>query len=327
MLTDSEQWETCQRRAREIVQAYRDETPEGFDPQNTWVAIGVGVAGVAVSAAGTAYSSSQSSKAAKKAAGTRYNTTPKLLGDPAQVDPYQALLGLYTTNGALAQGARQQASTVNRFNTNQAVKYYNELLPGFSQMQAQQGSNINAFLRGQLPGDVQSEITRTAANQGVQAGYGFGTQGVRQGAGANLIARNLGLNSLDLMKYGMTQSFQAGQNTKSLLPNLAGLQDYLLNPAQALGVAQQNANSSNQFALQNNALANQGIAAQNQVLANQTQQQYSAEVGQAQAIGQAAQQVGGLMSSYGAQNYGGGASLTATKPAPRLATGRVGGLA
>ncbi len=315
----------CWEQAQRIVQTYRDDAPEGCDPQNSMAVIGI--AGVAVAAGGAIYSGVQSSKAAKKAAGTKFNTTPKLLDDPAQVDPYKALMDLYSANSRGAQGARQQASTVNRFNTNQALKYYNEILPGFSQMQAQQGKNINSFLRGELPSDMQSEITRNAAQQGIQAGYGFGSQGVRQGAGANLIARNLGLNSLELMKYGISSSFQAGQNAKSLLPNLVGLQDYLYNPQQMLGVAQQNANAQNQFALQNNQLQNGAIAAQNQVIGNQAQAQYSAEVGQAQAIGQAASTVGGAMSGYAAQNYGGGAGLTGTKPAPKLASSRVGGLA
>lgn len=322
MLTDTEKWELCLSQAREIVSSYREKAPEGFDPQNTWVAIGVGVAGVAVSAAGTAYSSSQSSKAAKKAAGTKYNTTPKLLDDPKQVDPYAVMQQLYATNGAFQKQAKMQVGDINRSNVNQAIGAYNTIQPGLSSLLANAGQNAQSAQRGELTPDAIGEITRLTAQQGIQGGLGYGSQGAKAGAFGNLHARNLGLGVLEMQKYGNNLALSLSQNAKNLTPALVGLQDFLYNPNQLLGVAQQNTNTANQFALQNNQLLNGGIAAQNQVLANQTQQQYAAEVGQAQAIGQAASSIGGAMSGLGASAYGGGAAGINTRPAP---TQRLGG--
>lgn len=297
--TTEQQFQECWERAKHIVASYRAEAPEGCDPKATWVAIGVGVAGVAVSAAGTAYQSNKSSKAAKKAGSVQYNTTPQLLGDPAQVDPSNVLLQTYMANGQNAQGAKTQARAINQFNYGQANKYYNQIQPYFNELQSQIGQNALSYAQGNLPGDVQDNITRMTAQRGIQAGIGYGSQGARNGAFANLNARNLGLSSLDLSKYGTQLGMQVNQSAKALLPNLSGLQDFFLNPSQVAGIQQNNAAAQNQFALQNNQLANAGIAAQNQALYNQTQGQYANSLQQAQAVGQTAQQLGGLLSGLG----------------------------
>ena len=275
---------------------------------------------MAVSAAGTAYQSNQSSKAAKKAGQTKYNTTPQLLGDPAQVDPSNVLLQTYMANGQNYVGAKEQAKAINQFNYGQANKYYNQIQPYFNELQAQIGQNALSYAQGNLPSDVQDNITRMTAQRGIQAGIGYGSQGARNGAFANLNARNLGLSSLDLSKYGTQLGMQVNQNAKALLPNLSGLQDFFLNPSQVAGIQQNNASAQNQFALQNNQLLNAQIAAQNQQLYNQTQGQYANSLQQAQAVGQTAQQVGGLISSLGssgaltgsAQGWGGDYSPTGT---------------
>lgn len=64
------QFQACMDLARLIVEHYRSEAPEGFDPKNTWVAIGVGVAGAAVSAGTSAYGASQSKKANQQMLGS-----------------------------------------------------------------------------------------------------------------------------------------------------------------------------------------------------------------------------------------------------------------
>lgn len=270
----------------------------------SWIALGVGTA---VAVGGTVYASNQSKKAGEKAASVDYETDTVLLDDPAQVNPAAVLRSLYGANSKNAENARTQSRDVNRFNYKQALKYYNKILPGFSQLQGQIGQNASAFASGELPSDVQSAITRAAAQQGIQGGFGFGSQGASGGALGNINIRNFGLTSLDLSKYGTSLAMQAGQNAKSLLPNLTGMQDFLLNPQQVLGIAQNNVASQNQFALQNNNLLNQSIAAENQALYNQTQQQYAGDLAQAQMIGQASQSVGGLISGMGTTGgFGGG---------------------
>jgi hypothetical protein len=314
----------CLNLAEAIVQSYRDEAPEGCDPQNSMAVIGI--AGTAVAVGGSLYAANQSKKAGEKAANVEYNTESVMLDDPAQMDPMQVLQQLYSANKANFGQAREQASTANKFNYNQALKFYNKILPGFSQLQGQMGQNALSMSRGELPGDVQSSITRAAAQQGIQGGFGFGSQGASGGALGNLNLRNLGLTSFDAMKYGNQLGMSLSQNAKSLLPNMMGLQDFMLTPQQSLGISQFNTGSQNQFALQNNQLANQSITAQNQALANQTQQQYANELQQAQMIGQTSQQVGGLMSSAGAMYGGGGGGLGGMNGATYMGTGNSFGL-
>ena len=267
----------------------------------SWVAIGVTVAGAAVSAGSAAYSANKQKKAAQEASSAtgKLNTTPVLLGDPAQVDPMAVLQQLYGANIANTAQAREQATTVNRFNFNQAQRFYNKIAPGFSARQGEMGSLIDQYAKGGIPTDVQSSIQRATAQQGIQAGYGYGTQGAQQGAAANLTARNLGLTSLDLSKYGIQAGMQFQGQAKALLPNMTGLQDFLLNPQQVLGISQNNATAQNQFALQNNQLQNQQIADQNKLAYQQSQNQYAQQLAQAQMIGQIGQSVGGAISGLG----------------------------
>lgn len=279
----------------------------------SWFALGTVAVGAAVSAGGAAYSANKSKKAAQQAGSVKYNTSPQMLGEAAQVDPSNVLLQTYLANGQNYLGAREQAKSVNQFNYGQANKYYNKIQPYFNELQQQIGQNALSYSKGEIPQDVQDQITRQAAQRGLQSGYGSGTQGFRAGAGANLNLRNLGLTSLDLSKYGTNLGMQVNQNAKALLPNLQGLQDYFLSPAQVLGINQGNVSAQNQFALQNNQLANQGIAAQNQQLANQTQSQYAQQLAQAQMIGQTSSAIGGAISGLGTGGgFGGGGALNAT---------------
>lgn len=298
-MNNEEAFQKCWEEAKRIVGSYRAEAPEGFDPQNTWVALGTVAVGAAVSAGGAAYQANKSKKAAQQAGSVKYNTTPVQLGDPAQVDPYQVLQQTYFANGLNLQQGRQQAQAVNNFNYGQANKFYNKIQPYFNELQGQIGQNALSYARGELPGDVQDQITRAAAQRGIQSGYGFGSQGFKAGAGANLNLRNLGLTSLDLSKYGTQLGMQVNQNAKALLPNLTGLQDFWLNPQQVLGINQQNVAAQNQFQLANNQLLNGAIGSSNQQLYNQSQARYAGELQNAQAVGQTAQSVGGLLSGLG----------------------------
>lgn len=323
----SRDFQACWERARSIVQAYRSEAPEGCDPKNTWVAIGVGVAGLAVSAGSTAYASSQAKKASAKNASAigNLNTTPVLLDKPAQVDPLQVLQQLYGANKANLGNAAEQASAVNKYNFSKIQKYYNQIAPGFSQRQGELGSLVSSYAQGGIPADVQSSIQRATAQQGIQAGYGYGTQGAQQGGVANLTARNLGLTSLDLSKYGISAGMQFQSNAKALLPNMTGLQDFLLNPQQVLGINQSNVQSQNQFALQNNLMQNQQIADQNKLAYQASQNQLAQQLQSAQMVGQLGQSVGGAISGLGSGmgssapatgGWGGNYANTATGVAP-----------
>jgi hypothetical protein len=85
--------------------------------------------------------------------------------------------------------------------TNAAVNTRRRLLeqsnPYIFEQQEAAGRNNLAMLRGVLPADVAAQVQRNAAAISTAGGYGAGS-----GAGRANAARNLGLTSLDLMRYG-----------------------------------------------------------------------------------------------------------------------------
>lgn len=277
-------------------------------------------AGTAIAAGGAAYSANKQADAAEEAASAmgpenlRY-ATPQLLGDPAQLNPIDILSQLYEANIGNEQQGRDQARKINKFNFKEIQKYYEKVQPYFSQLQSQVGSNAASFARGELPADVQSQITRMSAQQGIQGGFGFGSQGASAGAMGNINLRNLGLNSLELSKFGTNLGMQVNQNARSLLPNMVGLQDFFLNPSQVIGIGQFNAGAQNQFALQNNRTQNEfellNAGAYNQANQNQIQQQYAGNLMNAQAVGNATQAIGGAISGFGG-GLGTGGTNTST---------------
>lgn len=288
----------------------------------SWIAIGAVAVGTAVSAGGTYLSNKKSQEAAEENAAAQDPSLikladPTLLGDPAQINPLDVLSQLYGANWENRQQGRDQSRIINKFNFKEALKYYNKIQPNFSANQALIGQNANSMARGELPADVQDQIARSAAQRGIQGGFGFGSQGASGGALGNLNLRNLGLTSLDLSKYGTNLAMQANMQAKQLLPNLSGLQDFFLNPQQVLGINQFNTGVQNQFAMQNNATENQfalqNVTAQNQAQANQNQANYGAALQQAQMYGQMGQAIGGGISSLA-----GGLGTGAT-PAPTTA--------
>lgn len=290
----------------------------------SWLAVGGLVVGTAVSAGGAYMSSKKQEEAAEKNAAAsgpenlRY-ANPTLLGDPSQLNPIDILRQMYDANWQNRQQGRDQARITNKFNTKEALKAYEKMQPFFAENQSLIGSNASSFMRGEIPQDAQDNITRMTAQRGIQAGMGYGTGGASTGAFANLNARNLGLTSLELAKYGTNLGMQANMQAKQLAPNLMGLQDFLMNPAQAIGINQFNAGAQNQFAMANNQTQNQfelqNTSAYNQAFQNQNQQQYAADLMGAQMYGQMGQAIGGGISGFagglGTGSTGTSASSTA----------------
>ena len=70
-------------------------------------------------------------------------------------------------------------------------------LPGFSAARQQGLNSTNALLAGQIPGDVSEAVQRSGAARALGGGYGG------SGMHRNLVARDLGLTSLDLKGRGL----------------------------------------------------------------------------------------------------------------------------
>lgn len=125
--------------------------------------------------------------------------------------------------------AQQLSSSENQFNTAELQKQLNELIPGYSQMQAQRAQNIGQELQGQLSPDVQAAIARSTAARAAAGGYSG------SGASSNLTARDLGLTSLDLQNLGNQQA--QGLVSGTPMPNFTTVNQNLgINPQQVLGI-------------------------------------------------------------------------------------------
>ena len=117
----------------------------------------------------------------------------------------------------LSQATLEGIEAANRVTAN-TLQQLETVAPGSAQARQQVGTIINSYLRGEVPQDVQEQITRMTAER---AGAGFRPpQGGAMGpsgfqAAQGQLARNLGLTSLELQQTGanMASSWQQTANS------------------------------------------------------------------------------------------------------------------
>jgi hypothetical protein len=223
----------CVERARQIVAAYRAESPEGCDPQNSWAAVVVG----GVSAATAAYGAYSKSQFEKDALDYQKNNTPQLKPyDPVFAD-YQPDAGISTwldTAQKYGGVAQNEANRENNF----YLQSLQAITPGIKQGMYLASKNANQALRGELPKDAAEQIARASAQAGLTGGFG-----AESGMGGNLTARDLGLESLSLRQRGLQDLSTVTRLGQALTPvTTAGL---IGTPEQA---AARYANTSNSTA-------------------------------------------------------------------------------
>lgn len=100
--------------------------------------------------------------------------------------------------GSAAQAQQDSIAVTDRFRTTVMPN----VLKAADEMSTQAIENSQALLRGEVPQDVQDQILRTNA----ELSYQIGVRGQAQG---NLVARDLGLTSLQMQEAGLAQSQQA----------------------------------------------------------------------------------------------------------------------
>jgi len=327
-MTHEQKFELCKEIASKIVSSYRDEAPEGFDPQASWVA----VAGLAISAGGAAYSASQQKKAASQAgaapAQQKLQTYKPYLTpyeQVNQVNPTSAAQYATNTDTALFDQNSSLARKTNRVNYQEALKYYQQIQPYFMNLQNQLGKNAFQAAQGQLPDDVLANIQRNSANQGISGGFGYGALGGTSGGLANLNIRNLGLTSLQQQQYGNQLGMALNSQAKNLLPNLMSPADMFINPQMEIGAQEFNANAVNNVNSQNAGYINQARAANagayNALQQNISQGAMAGGLAGAQIQQQGINQIGGILGQFGANSgglfggSGGGSSSSISLPA------------
>lgn len=308
----------------------------------SWVAAAVTV-GTAVG--GAVYNSSQAKKA-KKANNSLVSSAekagafnPLAIPKPQElhVPPAEQILsswrgevlGQFPAYDQIAGKLNDsEQAAARKANTAANPEYYNAL----NQL------TVNALQasRGNIPDDVKQNLLRQANEDSYLRGFSYGTPGGSGGnvfaggndAAANLALRNLGLSSLDMMKYGdaltgnVLDQSRASRGTvlsaKDVTPTPQIFQDQM----NASAVAQYNyatdkagytaATKNAPIQAAYNKLALQmGVQAQNNNLSAQVTNS------NAQLAMSALQALGGL--------YGGGSTLGQGKSASNAAVGSVGG--
>jgi hypothetical protein len=141
-------------------------------------------------------------------------------------DVYGESIGAST---AALPGAQNLAGLQNTFNAAELDRLLESAVPGLKGMQTQRAGNTAAFLRGEIPSDVGSSVYRGAVGRSLEGGYGGSP------AGRNLVARDLGRTSLDLMRLGGSELDASVRGAP--LPAILQTQDILnIGPRETLGL-------------------------------------------------------------------------------------------
>ena len=152
----------------------------------SWIAVGVG--GAALLGSGTFLGGSAADNQKKKL--NQIANTPGL--DIGQLTG-EALANQQANLPAAQQLVRSEA-TGQQDLLNDLTE---QSLPGFKASRQQALDSTNALLAGQIPGDVSEAVQRSGAARALGGGYGG------SGMHRNLVARDLGLTSLDLKGQGL----------------------------------------------------------------------------------------------------------------------------
>lgn len=132
-------------------------------------------------------------------------------------------------NQAVTPGLEQWASGINQFNQNQLTQMLNQSIPMYQQLKGQTSNLISQELSGQVPTDVSQQVQNSAAARAIGGGYGG------SGAHGDLVARDLGLTSLNLTQQGINSAQQWMQTVSSIeKPQLFDFSSMFVTPGQQI---------------------------------------------------------------------------------------------
>lgn len=154
-------------------------------------------------------------------------------GSKVQVPEYHSLD--YGTEQGLAIGNNSKnlaadenlVSQSNLFSNNQTTKMLNTAVPGFSGLSKTASTQMGSMLKGEIPADVQAQIQNSDAARSLGGGFGGG------GMGRNLVARDLGLKSLNLIDKGVSSAESWTRSMASIYsPSQMNVQSMFVTPQQ-----------------------------------------------------------------------------------------------
>lgn len=123
-------------------------------------------------------------------------SVPKL----TPIDLQQEQAKAVSANQANLPAIENLTSAANRFTSNQIQDLLRLAIPNYDQLVSGVSSSIGSFLKGEIPQDVSEQIQRSDAAKAL--GGGFGGSGMH----GNLVARDLGLTSLNLVDKGISSA-------------------------------------------------------------------------------------------------------------------------
>lgn len=279
----------CWNAAARVVAAYRAEAPAGFDPQNTWVAIAVGVGGAAISAGTSMYASSQKKKALGTAANANWGEKPKA-AEYKPVDFNQEQLNsIYQNLTSLGKGNGDLMRQSNEYIDTDAMKRAGRFIPGYRQNIKTLGHATGDLVSGRLPYDDVLNIVGDRANL-------TGAMGI-PGTDGPATMRDLGLSRLDAIKTGSGLMQNMVQMAETINPMSRRMrpQDNMVSPLDRIRLTMEQ-NQLIQQSDQNRNNIEAGISPSQQAR-NQIQLAQAGSAGaDTAAIGSA---IGGIVSSVG----------------------------
>lgn len=155
-------------------------------------------------------------------------------------------------NQAALPSAEKLVGAANQFSQSQINQMLEQAIPGYSSIAKTISGNIASEVSGQIPTDVQQQVENLTAGQALAGGY------AGSGAHGALVARDLGLTSLDLTQQGLS-SMEGWTRTAASLyePSMINVSSMFITPMQEY----QTTNEQNVQQFQRQWMANQ-IAAQ-----------------------------------------------------------------
>jgi hypothetical protein len=133
-------------------------------------------------------------------------------------------------NQANLPAAQNLVNQANLFSRDQITQMLQSTIPGYQGMADQSSKLIASELAGKIPDDVSGAVQDSAAARSL----GSGTAG--SGFSKNLVARDLGLTSLDLTQRGLS-SMESWMKTQASLyePAMINVGSMFISPAQQAG--------------------------------------------------------------------------------------------
>jgi hypothetical protein len=161
--------------------------------------------------------------------GGLFGSKPVVPDLPSLSLPVEQQKALAANLAAIPQ-AEQIAGRVNLFNQQQLDQMLENVIPNYKALTTDISQNISQMAAGQVPTDVQGQIQRSAAARALGGGYA-GTE-----AQKNLVARDLGLTSLDLTQKGLASAESWMRTASSIYePGMFNVTSMFVSPAQQAG--------------------------------------------------------------------------------------------